>query len=108
MPCESTVKKVSIEWSCHRISSTDSILRKKVYRVSAHVSSGGLSNDEGDVNKNGKKAIGLDWQNNNFARASLFFVHFFAVVARLRRESAFFHVLSRMAEHKTTTFFFFS
>ena len=75
---------------------------------------GSLSNDDGDGdgdgdgNENGKKAIGLDWQNNNFARASLFFVHFFAVVARLRRESAFFHVLSRMAEHKTTTFFFFS
>ena len=39
---------------------------------------------------------------------TLFGIHFFAVVARLRRESAFFHVLSRMAEHKTTTFFFFS
>ena len=34
------------------------------------------------------------WQNNNFARASRFFVHFFAVVARLQRESASFHVLS--------------
>ena len=30
----------------------------------------------------------LDWQNNNFARASRFFVHFFAVTARLRRENA--------------------
>ena len=46
-----------------------------------------------------KKAIGLDWQNNNFARASLFFVHFFAVVARLRRESAFF---SRFVEDGRT------
>ena len=27
-------------------------------------------------------------QNNNFARASRFFVHFFAVTARLRRENA--------------------
>ena len=27
-------------------------------------------------------------QNNNFARASRFFVHFFAVIARLRRENA--------------------
>ena len=33
-----------------------------------------------------QKAIGLDWQNNNFARASRFFVHFFAVPAQLRRE----------------------
>ena len=43
-------------------------------------------------NENGKKAIGLDWQNNNFARFS---VHFLAVVARLQRETSYFHVLSR-------------
>ena len=41
-----------------------------------------LSNDDGVGNKNGKKAIGLDWQNNNFARASRFFVDLFAVAAR--------------------------
>ena len=41
-----------------------------------------LRNDDGDGNKNGKKAIGSDWQNNNFARASRFFVDFFAVTAR--------------------------
>ena len=51
------------------------------------LSLGSLSNDDGDGNENGKKAIGLDWQNNNFARASRFFVHFFAVAARLQRES---------------------
>ena len=54
---------------------------------------GSLSND--DDNENGKKAIGLDWQNNNFARASGFFEHFLTFVARLQRESAQFHVLSR-------------
>ena len=48
---------------------------------------GNLYNDDGDDNENVKKAIGLDWQNNNFARASRFFVHFFAVAARLRRKS---------------------
>ena len=33
-------------------------------------------------NNNGKKALmGLDWQNNNFAAASRFFVHFLAVIA---------------------------
>ena len=32
-----------------------------------------------DVQENGKKAIGLDWQSNNFARASRFFVHDFDV-----------------------------
>ena len=56
---------------------------------------GSLSNYNGDHNENGKKAMGLDWQNNKFARASRFFVHFLAVVARLQRESASFHVLSR-------------
>ena len=40
-----------------------------------------LSNDNGDVNENGKTAIGLDWKNNNFARASRFLVDFFAVTA---------------------------
>ena len=35
-----------------------------------------------------KKATGLDWQNNNFARPSRFFVHFLAVAARLQRASA--------------------
>ena len=49
---------------------------------------GSLNNDDGDGNENGKKAIGLDKQNINFARASRFFVHFFAVAARLQRESA--------------------
>ena len=49
---------------------------------------GSLSNDDGDANDNCKKAIGLDWQNNNFARASRFFVHFVGVIARLRRENA--------------------
>ena len=32
-------------------------------------------------NNNGKKAMRLDWQNNNFAGASRFFVHFLAVIA---------------------------
>ena len=43
-------------------------------------------NDD-DSNKNSKKAIGLDQQNNNFARALRFLVHFSAVIAQLRRES---------------------
>ena len=47
---------------------------------------GSLSNGGG--NENGKKAIDLDWQNDNFDRASRFFVHFFAVNTRLRSESA--------------------
>ena len=43
-------------------------------------------------NENCKKATGLDWQNNNFARESRLFVYFFAVVARLQRETSYFHV----------------
>ena len=39
-------------------------------------------------NENGKKAIGLDKQNKNFARASRFFAHFSSVVARLQSEPA--------------------
>ena len=53
---------------------------------------GRLGNDDGGGEEKDKKAIALVWQNNNFARASRFFVHFFAVVARLRRETSQFHV----------------
>ena len=47
------------------------------------LSLGILSNDDGDgnENENSKRAIGLDWQNNYFARAARFLVHFFAVTA---------------------------
>jgi len=37
--------------------------------------------------KKTKKTIDLDQQSKNSARASLFFVRFLAVVARLRRET---------------------
>ena len=49
---------------------------------------GSLSNDNGDVNENGKKAIGSDWQNYNFERASHLFINFYAVTAQLRCENA--------------------
>ena len=55
---------------------------------SAKLSIGSLSNDHGDVNENGNKAIGLDWQNNNVARASRSIVHVLVLTARLRRENA--------------------
>ena len=54
-----------------------------------------LMHDDGDGNENGKKATALDKENNNFAGASHFFAHLFAVVSRLRRETAQFHVLWR-------------
>ena len=67
---------------------------------------GSLSNDDGDVNENVKKAVGLDWQYI-FARASRFFVHVFAVTARLRRDSALYFTFCGGREHKTTLFFLF-
>ena len=67
---------------------------------------GSLSNDDADDNENGKRAIGLISKNNNFARASRFFVHFFAVIARLQRESAWIHVLSRTGTQDNNFLFF--
>ena len=63
-----------------------------------------LSNDDGAGNENGNKAIGLNWQNNNFARASRLFVHFSAVTARLPNLTFY-----GGREHKTERkiFFFF-
>ena len=70
---------------------------------------GSLSTDDGNVTENGKKATGLDWQSNNFARASHFFCtfFFFALIARLRRENAYFHVLCGRCEHKKRLSFSF-
>ena len=42
-----------------------------------------LSKDDGEEKENGKKTISLNRRNNNFARASRIFAHFFAIVARL-------------------------
>ena len=57
------------------------------YKVASSFLIESLRNDDDGGIENGKKAIGLDWQNNNFARASRFFVHFSAFVARLQRET---------------------
>ena len=62
--------------------------------------------DDGGI-WNGKKAIGLDKQNNHFARASRFFVHFSAFGARLQRETAYFHVLSRTGAKDNNFLFLF-
>ena len=51
--------------------------------------------------------MGLDWQNNNFAPKSHFFVHFFAVTVRLRHETGKFRVFG-WREQKATVFLFFS
>jgi len=74
------------------------------YLSSAKAPLGNLSKDDGDGNENSKKAIGLDWQNNNFARAIMLFVHFLAVAARLQRASAKFHVLSTRTGKQNNNF----
>ena len=47
-----------------------------------------FSDKDGDGNENGKKAMGLYQQNNNFAHASHFFVYFLAIIASLRDETS--------------------
>ena len=73
------------------------------HTVPSGLSIGSLSKDDRDVNENGEKPIGLDWQNNNFASASRFFVNFFAFSAMSN-----FTFCSGGREHSTTTFFFVS
>ena len=51
--------------------------------------------DDGDGRRTAKKkVIGFYCQNNKFARASRYFVQFFAVVAPLRHETSYFHTLA--------------
>ena len=46
-------------------------------------------------------------KKKNFARVSRVFVHFFAVVARLQRETSYFHVLWRTrTQHNSFLFLF--
>ena len=57
---------------------------------------GTLSKDDGDSNKNGKKAIGLINKTTTLRIHHITLcVHFTAATARLRSESASFHVLWR-------------
>ena len=65
---------------------------------------GNLSNDDRDVNENGKKGIGLDWQKNSFAHVSRFSLpslHEYDV-------KMLSFTSCRGREHKIMTFFFFS
>ena len=49
---------------------------------------GTLRSNDADGNENVIKNNTFNKQNNNFARASHFFEHFFPVFTRLRRENA--------------------
>ena len=85
-------------------SSPGTSIRKKTYKQKRSI--GSSSNDDGNGNKNGRKAIGLDWQNNNFARASHLFAHFLAFVAQLRHEFLISSALfMEVGEHKKRIFF---
>ena len=68
---------------------------------------GSLHNDDGDGNEDGKKAKGLDWQNNNFTSASRFFYISLPWLHDYNVNVPIF-TFCREREHKTTTFFFFS
>ena len=54
---------------------------------------GSVRFNEVKATRTSKINYGFNAQNNNFERASLFSVHFFAVFAWLRRENAQFRVL---------------
>ena len=56
--------------------------------VSFSVLIGSVGKGDGDGSENGKKAIGLISKTTTLHVHHAFFVHFFAVVARLQRESA--------------------
>ena len=59
-----------------------------VWELLSFLKSNGDGDSNGNGNKDGERAIGFRQQNHNFARASRVFVCFFAVVARVRSETA--------------------
>ena len=69
---------------------------------------GSLSNDDGDGNENCKKAIGLDWRNNNFARAhhASWYISWPSLHGYNVKVPYF--TFCRGREHKTTSFLYFS
>ena len=73
-------------WTLSQSMVVTSFLVTADVRVSVLV--GSLSNDDADGNENGKKAIGLISKTTTLHVHHAFFVHFFAVIARLQRESA--------------------
>ena len=71
-----------------RITTSNTILRIVYSQSIVGTNVGTLGSDDDDGNENVKKNNRFKNQNNNVALASWFFVHFFAVTARLRREYA--------------------
>ena len=82
MPLVTEKEEVSLE-CCKIFGSEGTVTTVQVVETSVTV------NNSRKLKQRGRqKTIGLDWQNNNFTRALRFFVHFFAVTERLRRENA--------------------
>ena len=81
-----TKRKGHTPFLAQKILRAQSLTRPQSSFVNLLLILGSLINEDGGDNQNGKKAIGLDDQNNNFP--SPFFIHFFAVTKRLRRENA--------------------
>ena len=67
---------------------------------------GSLSNDDGDVNENGKKAIGLDRQNN-IARVSRFLYIFFPSLHDYVVKMPNFTYCGGREQNTTALFFFY-
>ena len=94
----------------HTLRTVNNCIKKEQKK---NISVGSLSNDPGDSdgngNENGRKAflIGIDWQNNNFTRASRFlYISLPSLHAYDVKLPTFKYCGGR--EHKTTIFIFFS
>ena len=82
-------------------------LKTAVYIYICILILGSLSNDDGDSSENSKRLIGVDWQNNNFARAAH---HLYISLPSLHDYDVKFPSFTFFEErgHKRTAFFFFS
>jgi len=88
MPLVTEMEKVSLE-CCKIFGSEGAVTTVQVVETLVTVNnSRELKQRRRRQQQERQKNIGLDWQNNNFARTLRFFVHFFAVTERLRRENA--------------------
>ena len=75
-------------WSSVAVVWNDNLPRMRAFHAADTKILGSLCNEDGDGNENLKKSSRFVNQNNSFARASHYLVHFFALTARLRRENA--------------------
>ena len=85
LPLASTISRGSHRLSCHGDLARRLLFSKLTYELTV---SKDLKIRRRRRRRQRQKSNRFNNQNNNFSRASRFFVHFFAVAARLRRESA--------------------